>query len=42
MTEMDMRTTLDLEEDILMAVREIARRRGVTMGKALSDLAVRR
>jgi hypothetical protein len=39
MTEMDMRTTLDLEEDILMAVREIARRRGVTMGKALSDLA---
>ncbi len=34
-----MRTTLDLDEDILMAAREIARRRGVTMGKALSDLA---
>ncbi len=34
-----MRTTLDLEEDVLMAAKEIARRRGVTIGKALSDLA---
>ncbi len=34
-----MRTTLDLEEDVLMAAKEIARRRGVSVGKALSDLA---
>ncbi len=34
-----MRTTLDLEEDVLLAAKEIARRRGVTMGKVLSDLA---
>lgn len=34
-----MRTTVDLEEDVLLAAKEIARRRGVTMGKVLSDLA---
>jgi hypothetical protein len=34
-----MRTTLDLEEDILFAAKEIARRRGVTVGKVVSDLA---
>lgn len=34
-----MRTTVDLEDDILMAVKEIARRQDVTMGKVLSDLA---
>ena len=34
-----MRTTLDLEEDILSAAKEIARQRGITVGKALSDLA---
>ncbi len=34
-----MRTTLDVEEDVLLAAREIAKRRGVTVGKALSDLA---
>lgn len=34
-----MRTTLDLEEDVLEAAREIARQRGVTIGKVLSDLA---
>ena len=34
-----MRTTLDLDEDVLLAVKEIARRRGVSIGKTLSDLA---
>jgi hypothetical protein len=34
-----MRTTLDVEEDVLLAAKEIARQRGVTVGKVLSDLA---
>ena len=34
-----MRTTLDIEEDVLLAAKEIARQRGVTVGKVLSDLA---
>lgn len=34
-----MRTTIDLEEDILLAAKEIARQRGVGLGKVLSDLA---
>lgn len=34
-----MRTTLDIDEDVLLATREIARRRGVAMGQVLSDLA---
>lgn len=34
-----MRTTLDLEEDVLLAVKEIARMRGQSIGKVLSDLA---
>jgi hypothetical protein len=34
-----MRTTLDIEEDILFAAKEIARQRGVTLGKVLSELA---
>lgn len=34
-----MRTTLDIEEDVLLATRELARRRGVSIGHALSDLA---
>ena len=34
-----MRTTLDLEEDVLLATKEIARQRGVSLGKVLSDLA---
>ena len=34
-----MRTTLDIEEDILLAAKEIARQRAVTVGKVLSDLA---
>lgn len=34
-----MRTTVDLEEDILLAAREIARQRRTTLGRVLSDLA---
>ncbi len=34
-----MRTTLDLEEDVLLAAKELARQRGVAVGKVLSDLA---
>jgi len=33
-----MRTTIDLEEDVLLAAKEIARERGETLGKALSNL----
>lgn len=34
-----MRTTVDLEDDVLLAAKEIARQRGVTLGQVLSDLA---
>jgi hypothetical protein len=34
-----MRTTVDLEGDVLLAAREIAARRGVSIGRVLSDLA---
>ena len=34
-----MQTTLDIDEDILLATQEIAKQQGVSMGKALSDLA---
>jgi hypothetical protein len=34
-----MRTTVDIEEDILLAAKEIARQRGATLGKVLSELA---
>lgn len=34
-----MRTTLDLDEDVLLAAREIAQRRGVSIGKVLTELA---
>lgn len=34
-----MRTTVDLEDDVLLATRELARQQGVSMGKVLSDLA---
>ena len=34
-----MRTTIDLEEDELLAAKAIARKRGVSIGKALSDFA---
>jgi hypothetical protein len=33
------RTTLDLEEDVLLAAKEIAKQRGNTVGQVLSDLA---
>jgi hypothetical protein len=33
-----MRTTVDLEEDVLMAAKELARQQGVTVGKVVSDL----
>jgi hypothetical protein len=33
-----MRTTLDIEDDVLLAAREIARQRGLSMGKVVSDL----
>jgi hypothetical protein len=34
-----MRTTVDLEEDVLLAAKEIARQRGNTVGQVLPDLA---
>jgi hypothetical protein len=34
-----MRTTLDIDEDVLQAARELAANRGATIGKILSDLA---
>ena len=34
-----MRTTLDLEDDVLLAAKEIARQRGISVGKVMSDLA---
>jgi hypothetical protein len=33
------RTTLDLDDDVLQAVKELAAVRGVTAGQALSELA---
>jgi hypothetical protein len=35
------RTTIDIDEDILLATKEIARQRGVAMGTVLSELARR-
>ena len=35
----DMRTTLDIDEDVLQAAKEIATMRKSTAGKVLSDLA---
>jgi len=34
-----MRTTVDLEEDVLLAAKDIAKQRGNTLGQVLSDLA---
>lgn len=34
-----MRTTLDIDKDILFAAKEMARQRGVTLGKIISELA---
>jgi hypothetical protein len=33
------RTTIDLDEDVLQAVKEIAANRGTTAGRVLSELA---
>lgn len=33
-----MRTTVDLNEDVLLAAKEIAKQRGTTVGQVLSDL----
>jgi hypothetical protein len=37
--EHDVRTTVDLEDDVLIAAKEIARQRGLSTGKILSELA---
>jgi len=37
--EEEMRVTLDIEDDVMLATREIARQQGLSMGKVLSDLA---
>jgi Arc/MetJ family transcription regulator len=34
-----MRTTLDLDDDVLASAKEIARREGKTAGRVLSELA---
>jgi hypothetical protein len=34
-----MRTTLDIDEDVLLAAKELARQQGLPAGKVLSDLA---
>jgi hypothetical protein len=36
-----MRTTLDIEDDVLIAAKELARREGKTAGQMLSELARR-
>jgi hypothetical protein len=33
-----MRTTLEIEDDVLLAAKELARRRGTTAGRVISDL----
>ena len=33
-----MRTTVDLDEDVLLAAREVAGQRGVSIGRVISDL----
>jgi hypothetical protein len=34
-----MRTTLDIDDDLLVITRQLARQRGVSLGKVISDLA---
>jgi len=34
-----MRTTVDIDEDVHLAAKEIARQQGITVGQVLSDLA---
>ena len=36
-----MRTTLDIDDDVLLAAKELAARNGTTAGRVLSDLARR-
>ena len=36
--DLAMRTTLDLDEDVLQAAKELAEVRGVTAGRVVSDL----
>lgn len=35
----DMRTTLDIDDDVLQAVKELAAVRAITAGQAISELA---
>ncbi|MED5811451.1 hypothetical protein VST63_03685 [Mycolicibacterium sp. 050232] len=35
-----MRTTLDIDERVLAAAKGMARARGITMGQAISELAI--
>jgi hypothetical protein len=37
----DMRTTLDIDDDVLQAAKELARTRGKTAGQVVSELARR-
>jgi hypothetical protein len=37
--EIEMRTTLEIDNDILLVAKEIASQRGITVGKAVSELA---
>jgi hypothetical protein len=34
-----MRTTIDIDEDILQAAKELAKRKGTTTGRVISELA---
>jgi hypothetical protein len=34
-----MRTTLDIDEDVLLAAKELARHQGITAGQVISDLS---
>ncbi|MEO8127335.1 MAG: CopG family transcriptional regulator [Bryobacteraceae bacterium] len=34
-----MRTTLELDDDLLTSAKELARERGVTLGRVISELA---
>lgn len=34
-----MRTTVTIDDDVLLAAKQLAQRKGLTLGQALSDLA---
>jgi hypothetical protein len=34
-----MRTTLDIDDDLVQVARQLARQRGITMGQVISELA---